>query len=275
MRCAAARRLGIALRAGGAAPSLPRAPRHAALRPALPRPPSPDGDPDIDTLPYLAWSRAMLARAAPTKLGRLLLAYQAYMYFPLLFLARMIWGLQSAMYLLGAPPAGTPLRKDVTATRPLLHPVAERAGLLLHWTLLAALLWRSCDSVAEAAAFFAVSQCASGLLLALAFGVGHNGMEVFDAGASPAFSELQVRTTRDVSNTAFNAWFMGGLHFQIEHHLFPTMPRHHLAACAPLVRDLCARHGVPYRVTGLWQGTVEVLNHLGEVARELSEHGPL
>ena len=217
----------------------------------------------------------MLARASPSWLSRLVLSHQAYLYFPLLFFARIIWGMQSAVYLLSAPAAGTPLSKDVTATRPLLHPVAERAGLLLHWALLAALLWRACDSPAEAAAFFAVAQCGSGLLLALAFGVGHNGMEVFDADARPSFSELQVRTTRDVDNTGFNAWFMGGLHFQIEHHLFPTMPRHHLAAAAPFVRELCARHSVPYKCTGLWQGTREVLTHLGEIAMELHEHGPM
>ena len=77
----------------------------------------------------------MLARASPSWLSRLVLAHQAYLYFPLLFFARIIWGMQSAVYLLSAPAAGTPLSKDVTATRPLLHPVAERAGLLLHWAL--------------------------------------------------------------------------------------------------------------------------------------------
>ena len=219
----------------------------------------------------------MLERVAPTRLGRAIVSLQAYMYFPLLLFARAIWGIESISYVLRQPAAGTHVSGERwTADRPLMHPWAERAGLAAHWACLSWLLWASCGSVAEAAAFFAVAQCASGLLLALAFGVGHNGMEIFDDGASrPAFSELQVRTTRDVNNTPFNAWFMGGLHFQIEHHLFPTMPRHHLAAAAPHVRELCRKHNVPYRCTGLLQGTGEVLAHLSDVASALAEHGPL
>ena len=34
----------------------------------------------------------------------------------------------------------------------------------------------------------------SGLLIAIAFGVGHNGMPVFDADKKPGFAELAVRT---------------------------------------------------------------------------------
>lgn len=217
----------------------------------------------------------MLAKASPGALSRFLLRHQAYAYFPLLFFARLMWGVQSAVYVLSAPAAGTPLPADITAPRALMHPRAEAAGLLVHWALLAALHATCFESAAAAAAFFVVSQGVSGLMLALAFGVGHNGMEIFDAGpAQPAFSELQVRTTRDVDDTAFNAWFMGGLHYQIEHHLFPTMPRHALAAAAPHVRALCARHGVPYRCTGLGAGTREVLDHLTDIARDMHEHGP-
>lgn len=152
-----------------------------------------------------------------------------------------------------------------------------------------------------ALAFFAISQLLSGLLIAIVFGVGHNGMRVIDADKKPGFAELQVLTTRNVHDSPFSRWFMGGLECQVEHHLFPTreggarregggllvsgvftsaaprpphaVPRHNLHVVRPLVEALCRKHGVPYHSTSLWEGTVEVLSHLASVTADLSS-GP-
>jgi hypothetical protein len=59
--------------------------------------------------------------------------------------------------------------------------------------------------------------------------------------------------------------FMGGLNYQIEHHLFPSMARPHLRRAQPLVAAYCAAQGVPYTQTSLWQ--VLPRRHL------LPEHG--
>ncbi|XP_053515223.1 fatty acid desaturase 2-like protein FADS2B [Artibeus jamaicensis] len=56
----------------------------------------------------------------------------------------------------------------------------------------------------------------------------------------------QVLATCNVEQSFFNDWFTGHLNFQIEHHLFPTMPRHNYHKAAPLVRSLCAKHGLQY-----------------------------
>ncbi|KAK2496644.1 hypothetical protein MC885_009751 [Smutsia gigantea] len=56
----------------------------------------------------------------------------------------------------------------------------------------------------------------------------------------------QVLATCNVEQSFFNDWFTGHLNFQIEHHLFPTMPRHNYHKVAPLVRSLCAKHGLQY-----------------------------
>ena len=101
-----------------------------------------------------------------------------------------------------------------------------------------------------------VAQCGCGLLLAVAFGLGHNGMAVHDAHARPGFAALQVSTTRNVADDALGltGWFMGGLHFQVEHHLFPSVPRHNLPAVRALVEPLCKKHGVKYVATGMLDG---------------------
>ena len=41
-------------------------------------------------------------------------------------------------------------------------------------------------------------------------------------------------------------WFYIGLQFQIEHHLFPRLPRHNLREARELVRAVCAKHGIHY-----------------------------
>ncbi len=58
---------------------------------------------------------------------------------------------------------------------------------------------------------------------------------------------------------------MGGLNYQIEHHLFPNMPRPNLSKVQPMVRAHCARHGVPYTETSLWRSYAIVVRYLNEV----------
>ncbi|CAC5410891.1 unnamed protein product [Mytilus coruscus] len=80
--------------------------------------------------------------------------------------------------------------------------------------------------------------------------------------------KLQMAATCDVEKTFFNDWFTGHLNFQIEHHLFPTMPRHNLYKIQPLVQSLCKKHGIPHEVKSLYQSFVDIiksLKHSGEI----------
>lgn len=125
-------------------------------------------------------------------------------------------------------------------------------------------------------AFLLVSQTACGFFLAIVFGLGHNGMAVYDypapeaKEAAPAnFLELQATTTRNVHDNWLVGWFMGGLHYQIEHHLFPTIPRNRLRDAAEVIRPLCKKYNIRYHTTSMWEGTLEVLNFLDNVSKEL------
>ncbi len=44
----------------------------------------------------------------------------------------------------------------------------------------------------------------------------------------------------------FLTWFLGGLNFQIEHHLFPSISHVHYPKIAPIVQRMCSRFGLPY-----------------------------
>lgn len=74
--------------------------------------------------------------------------------------------------------------------------------------------------------------------------------------------KLQIHATCDIEKSFFNDWFTGHLNFQIEHHLFPTMPRHNLYKIAPMVKSLCEKHGVSYQVKPLWTAFADIVRTL-------------
>nr|AYG96561.1 fatty acid desaturase 1 [Lepisosteus oculatus] len=78
---------------------------------------------------------------------------------------------------------------------------------------------------------------------------------------------MQVQATCNVHQSLFNDWFTGHLNFQIEHHLFPTMPRHSYAAVAPLVRSLCQRHGLEYTSKPLLTAFADIVRSLKDSGR--------
>uniref|UniRef100_A0A670HR84 Fatty acid desaturase domain-containing protein n=2 Tax=Podarcis muralis TaxID=64176 RepID=A0A670HR84_PODMU len=74
----------------------------------------------------------------------------------------------------------------------------------------------------------------------------------------------QLAATCDVDQSLFNDWYTGHLNFQIEHHLFPTMPRHNYWKVAPLVKSLCAKHGIKYQCKPLLTAFADILHTLKE-----------
>ncbi|XP_063293830.1 acyl-CoA 6-desaturase [Pelobates fuscus] len=69
----------------------------------------------------------------------------------------------------------------------------------------------------------------------------------------------QLAATCNIEQSFFNDWFSGHLNFQIEHHLFPTMPRHNYCKIAPLVRSLCSKYNVNYEEKTLYNACRDVV----------------
>jgi fatty acid desaturase len=89
-----------------------------------------------------------------------------------------------------------------------------------------------------------------------------------------SYFELSIVTGRDVYPSPITDWFMGGLNYQIEHHLFPSMPRHNLKRVAPLIKTLCKKHSIPYHTTSFTSGLLEVvgqLNNISQIHRKKSQ----
>ncbi|CAN0395297.1 unnamed protein product [Ascophyllum nodosum] len=235
-----------------------------------------DGDPDIDTMPLLAWSLRMAECAKDSPFARFMIRYQALLYFPILFIARVSWAMQSFLFVFDSLPGnGVWSTKNVATARlnsTSLSSKLEMPALIGHYAWMGYLALHL--GFLKSVAFFTIAQCLCGLFLALVFGLGHNGMATYDADARPDFWKLQVTTTRNVTSTPFVDWFCGGLQYQVDHHLFPQIPRHNLGKVHTLVESFCKKHGVRYHEASMYDGTVEVLEHLGVVSREFIAHFP-
>lgn len=165
-----------------------------------------DGDPDIDTMPFLAWSRQMLTQREDTlrrsAFGRFMIRNQAVMYFPLLGLARVSWLFQGLQYAFPSMPTfGWSVKSDDIAGKKVLSPRGEQVGLVAHYCwyftmayLVAAGAPGPVTAGAQALTFVLLSNIFTGLFLALVFGLGHNGMAVYHADERPDFWKLQVTT---------------------------------------------------------------------------------
>ncbi|MEQ2257628.1 Delta(12)-fatty-acid desaturase [Ilyodon furcidens] len=79
---------------------------------------------------------------------------------------------------------------------------------------------------------------------------------------TPGFNDFDLQATCNIEQSMFNDWFSGHLNFQIEHHLFPMMPRHNYHLVADRARALCQKHGVPYETKSLWRGMADVVSSL-------------
>jgi fatty acid desaturase len=120
-------------------------------------------------------------------------------------------------------------------------------------------------------AFIGVQLAVFGVYMGASFAPNHKGMPVVASDARLDFFTKQVRTSRNISGGWWATWLMGGLNYQIEHHLFPSMPRPHLAAARRIVREHCADNDVPYTETTLWRSygiVIAYLNRVGLAARD-------
>ena len=117
-------------------------------------------------------------------------------------------------------------------------------------------------SPVRAVVFIAVTQLLFGFYLGVSFLTNHVGMPTLVGGNDLGFLRRQVLTSRNLSGPIFTGFVFGGLDTQIEHHLFPTMPRANLRRARKLVRPFCAERRIAYTEESPWQAYCQVLRHL-------------
>jgi fatty acid desaturase len=203
-----------------------------------------DLDPDVGP-DVLVWSREQ-ARGKG-----FVVRHQAWLFFPLLTLLGVSLKRDSVRALAG----GGIKRRGLEAALLAIHFIGYAAALLLVL------------SPAQALAFLVVHQALFGIYLGLTFAPNHKGMPHPDG--TEDYLRKQVLTSRNVRGGRFVDAALGGLNYQIEHHLFPAMPTPNLRRAQPIVREYCAEIGVPYEMTGLVESYRQALRHLHDVGAEL------
>ncbi len=183
--------------------------------------------------------------------GRFVARHQAMLFFPMLLLEAI------ALHVAGVQAVARPgyRRRGTEALLLALH----AAGYLTAVVLVL--------SPWQAVLFVVVHQGVFGLYLGCAFAPNHKGMPILSEDDETDFLRRQVLTARNIRGSRVVDFALGGLNYQIEHHLFPSMPRGSLRRAQPLVRAHCQRLGVPYAETGLVDSYRQAVGHLHTVGR--------
>ena len=221
-----------------------------------------DIDPDLD-IPVLAFSE----EDAQTRRGfaRKVLPFQAALFLPFVSLSSIDFQLSSIRYQFQGSSKSRG-RRALELTLLLAHKGVYIGGLLLifgPWGL----------------AIGAAHQACLGIVLGTAFAPNHKGMPMVDDSMKDDFLRKQVLTARNVRGpkllTNFVDWWYGGLNYQIEHHLFPAMPRCNLGHARALTIKFCDHHNISYHETGVVRSYQEILHHLNTVGGSVRDAQPV
>ena len=109
-----------------------------------------------------------------------------------------------------------------------------------------------------------------GFYLGVAFTPNHVGMKTFTDADSTNYLTQQVISSRNVKGGAFLTILLGGLNYQIEHHLFPQVSRKNLPGMKKIVKEFCGKIEISYRddtLSKAWKDIFIYLNEVGKNAR--------
>lgn len=209
-----------------------------------------DADPDID-IPLLAFTPEQ--SIAKQGLGHFVAKHQAFLFFPLLLFEAYHLRFRSIKYLL-----------QRRAKHTLLEGLLLIAYLGIHITLLLYFL-----GPPLALAFLVVHQGLFGICIGTVFAPNHKGMLVLTKDHHMDYLRHQVLTSRDLKSNLITTWWYGGQNFQIEHHLFPSMPASNYQQAQQIVRAFCEKHGVSYYEIGVLQSFRQIFRHLHQSGAQL------
>jgi len=190
----------------------------------------------------------------PGPLASWLARWQAPLFFPLMLLR------SSGMHVLGIQRLA---RRRDRASAVEASLIALHAALYLTVVLLVL-------SPLKALAFVVVQQAVFSVYLGISFAPNHKGMPLVEPATAAGFARRQVTTARNISGGPLTTFLLGGLNYQIEHHLFPSMPRPNLRRVQGLVRDFCTDTGLGYSEESLTGSFRQITRHLSDAGAAAS-----
>jgi fatty acid desaturase len=180
--------------------------------------------------------------------------WQAPLFFPLMLLR------SSGMHVLGIQRFLQ--RRDRASA-------VEASLIALHAALyLTAVLWVL--SPLKAVAFIVVQQGVFSVYLGISFAPNHKAMPVIEPTSAAGYARRQVVTSRNIRGGRLTNFMLGGLNYQIEHHLFPSMPRPNLRRAQGLVRDFCVATDLGYSEESFVESFRQIIHHLRDAGAAAS-----
>ncbi len=210
-----------------------------------------DMDPDIE-IPFLEFT-GIEDLERMRKFRQFLVKYQAYLFLPALMTVTIGLHKKSIKFL---------LRK-----KGKYHTI-EWFLLIFHFLLYFALVF-SCLPFWQAVIFVCIHQACAGLYFGAIFAPNHKGMPVLGKESNMDFLHRQVLTARNVHAHPLTDFWFGGLNYQIEHHLFPSMSRNKLKEAQPIVKAFCQAHAISFHEATVFQSFQEILHHLHSIGAPL------
>ena len=204
-------------------------------------------DPHVD-IPVLAYTEE--AALSKSRIMRFIVGYQAFYMVPLLALEGLGLRFASINY----------LWKRRRTRYLMVEPLLMGLHFLFYFGLLFYFLtpW-------QVLGFAAVHQLLFGLYYGSVFAPNHKGMLIMDKDNPLDYMRAQVLTTRNVKPGLIADFWYGGLNYQIEHHLFPLMPRSNLGKARKIIKAFCQQKDISYYETGTFRAYVEILTFLHQV----------
>jgi len=212
-----------------------------------------DMDPDID-IPVVAFSE----KAALEKRGvpRFIVKYQSFFFFPLLLFEAYSLHVGGAIFL---------AQKKTWKYR-----WVEILLLALHFVSYLTFIFIALGAL-KGLVFVLVHQALFGLYMASVFAPNHKGMLIVQKDEAMDFLRLQVLTARNVRAHPITDFWYGGLNYQVEHHLFPSMARNQLREAQVIIHQFCRDLDISYHETSMFHSYVEILEYLHLVSAPLRQ----
>jgi len=208
-----------------------------------------DKDPDIET-DFIVFQHDKATGL--TGLSRLLARKQGYLFFPVLLLEGINLHRHAFITVFSKG------KVDKRALEIVLLTVRNIAYITVLFSFM---------PLGMAFAFLGVQLAIFGLYMGASFAPNHIGMPILPKGSKVDFLRRQVLTSRNIRGGHIMNHFMGGLNHQVEHHLFPSMPRPHLRRASEITREYCETRGIEYTEVGLTAAYGTVVRYLNEVGR--------
>jgi fatty acid desaturase len=209
-------------------------------------------DPDIGEGSALPSSDAPGTGRSP--IASWLVRWQAPLFFPLMLLR------SSGMHVLGISRLAR--RRD--------HASAVEASLILLHAALYLTVVLLVLSPLKALAFVVVQQAVFSVYLGISFAPNHKGMPIIESATAAGFARRQVVTARNIRGGRLTTFMLGGLNYQIEHHLFPSMPRPNLRRVQGVVRDFCKATDLGYSEESFVESFRQIIHHLSDAGAATS-----